>query len=421
MEQRVVVTGIGLVTPVGNDLPTTWTALCQGISGIGPITHYDASRHRVRIAAEVKGFDPVPYLADEMPSPYDPGVAYGLAALHEALAHAHLDVPAHAEEIGVCIGSGKGGIASLHTHFHTLLAGDLAQLPPTTYPQINQSSFVSALALRAGAKGPNFVTVSACASSANAIGEAYEIIRRGDAVAMIAGGVEAGITPLPMAAFANMGALSQRNDDPTHASRPFDATRDGFVLGEGAAMLILEDLAFARARGAPLLGEIVGYGTTADAHHITEPDPMGGGIQRAMRRALTKAGIAPEAVGYLNAHGTSTPLNDRTETAAIRAVFGAHADTLVVSSTKSMIGHTMGAAGAIEAAVTLLSLATGIITPTMNLAEPDPACDLDYAPNAARHAPVAYAMTNSMGFGGHNASLLLRRMETVGAGDDGDC
>jgi 3-oxoacyl-[acyl-carrier-protein] synthase II len=414
MEQRIVVTGIGLVTPVGNDRPTTWAALCRGTSGVGPITRYDASRHRVKIAAEVKAFDPAPYLAGEVPTPYDPGVAYGLAALREALAQAQLDVSAYADEIGVCIGSGKGGVTSLHTHFYTLLEGNPAMLPPTTYPQINQSSFAGALALQSGARGPSFVTVSACASSANAIGEAAEMIRRGDALAMIAGGVEAGITPLPMAAFANMGALSQRNDDPIHASRPFDAARDGFVLGEGAAILILEDLAFARARGAPILGEIAGYCATADAHHITEPDPAGQGIQRAMRQALAKGGIAPEAIGYINAHGTATPLNDRTETAAIRAVFGAHADRLMVSSTKSMIGHTMGAAGAIETAVTLLSLASGIVTPTMNLTEPDPACDLDYVPNAARQAPIEYALSNSMGFGGHNASLLLRRAENEG-------
>jgi 3-oxoacyl-[acyl-carrier-protein] synthase II len=411
MTTRVVVTGIGLITAVGLDAPTTWAALCAGTSGIGTITQFDTAGHDVRIAGEVRGFDAARYSDCFDPQLYDRSVAYALAACQEALAQAGLDVGAMPEDVGVIVGSGKGGVTSLHDLYRALFYQGPNAVPQHSFTRINVASSASAIAIATGAQGPCFAIVSACATGTHAVGEAFETIRRGDARAMIAGGVDESITPIAIASLANMGALSRRNDDPTHASRPFDAGRDGFVMGAGAGVLILEDLALAQARRAPILGEIVGYGASADAFHITAPAPAGRGAQRAMQHALRKAGIAPSAVDYINAHGTATPPNDRTETEAIKAVFGDHAYAVPISSTKSMIGHTMGAAGAIEAAVTLLSLRDGIIHPTANLDQPDPDCDLDYVPHAARHVSLRYALSNSMGFGGHNACLALRRWD----------
>jgi 3-oxoacyl-[acyl-carrier-protein] synthase II len=408
---RVVVTGMGLVTSVGHDVPTTWAALCAGASGIRRITQFDPSAYGVQIAGEVRDFDAARYIDCSAQRHYDRGVAYALAATQEALHQSGVNVPALAEEVGVIIGSGKGGVTSAHALYRVLFEQGPDQLPPWCFSLLSASSPASAVALLTGARGPCFATVSACATATNAIGEAFETIRRGDARVMIAGGVDENITPIGIAALTNMGALSRRNAEPTRASRPFDAQRDGFVMGAGAGILVLEALALAQARQAPILGEIVGYGATADAHHITEPVPAGKGIQRAMQRAVEKAAIELSAIDYINAHGTSTLLNDRTETAAIKALFGAHAYRIAVSSTKSMIGHTMGAAGAIEAVVTLLSLREGIITPTINLEQADPACDLDYVPNVARQAVLHYALSNSMGFGGHNACLAMRRWD----------
>lgn len=411
MATRVVVTGMGLVTAVGNDVATSWAALCAGTSGIGPITQFDTAQHEVRIAGEVRGFDAARYIDCSAQQVYDRSVAYALAACQEALAQSGLDVQAMPEDVGVIVGSGKGGVTSMHTLYRTLFDQGPRALPQHSFMQLNVAAPASAVAITTGARGPCFATVSACATGTHALGEAFETIRRGDARAMIAGGVDESITPIAIASLSNMGALSRRNDDPAHASRPFDATRDGFVMGAGAGVVILEDLALAQARQAPILGEIVGYGASADAFHITAPAPTGRGTQRAMSQALRKAGITPREVDYINAHGTATPFNDRAETEAIKGVFGDYAYAVPISSTKSMIGHTMGAAGAIEAIVTLLSLRDGIMHPTANLDQPDPECDLDYIPHTARRASLRYALSNSMGFGGHNACLAFRRWE----------
>jgi 3-oxoacyl-[acyl-carrier-protein] synthase II len=411
MGTRVVVTGIGLVTSVGLDTATTWAAVCSGTSGIRPITQFDPAGHDVTIAGEVRGFDASRYLEATEQQRYDRTVGLAIAAVQEALQQSGLEISAYAEEVGVLIGSAQGGSRSYHEQFHALFDQGPEHVSPFCMSQLSVNASASSVALLTGAGGPCFAIVSACATSANAIGESFEIIRRGDARAMIAGGVEDAITPMGIAALSRMRALSRRNDEPTRASRPFDRTRDGFVMGSGAGMLVLEELGLAQARGATILGEIVGYGATADAYHITEPSPGGKGLQRAMRQAVEKAGLSLSEVEYINAHGTSTPLNDRTETAAIKDLFGARAYQLAVSSTKSMIGHTMGAAGAIEAAVTVLSLREGILPPTINLEYPDPECDLDYVPNVARKASLHTALSNSMGFGGHNACLALRKWE----------
>ncbi len=394
-----------MVTPVGHDTESTWQALCAGRSGVGLITSFDTSDYPVKFAAEVKGFDPLPYFENKKEVRHnDPFVHYALAAAKQALADAAFTVTeANADEVGVLIGSGTGGARTLHDQFRVLFERGPDRVSPffvTMYIANMAAGYVS---LALGARGPSFAPVSACATGANAIGEAAEMIRRGAAVAMLAGGAECGIAPIAMAAFASMRALSRRNEDPTRASRPFDAERDGFVMGEGAGVLLLEDEEHARARGARIYAELTGYGATSDAYHIVEPSPG------AMRRALTQAGVAPDGVQYINAHGTSTLYNDERETAAIKAVFADHAYRLAISSTKSMIGHTFGAAGAIEAAVTVLTIARGVITPTINYEHPDPDCDLDYVPMMARVAPVTAALSNSMGFGGHNAALVFQR------------
>jgi len=409
---RVVVTGLGLITALGNDLASSWEALCQGKSGVAEITNFDTSEYRVHFGAEIKNFDPLLYIDRKEVRRNDPYEQIAIATTKQALAQAGLQITEeNGDDIGVYIGSGIGGLVTMHEQFKILYSKGPDRISPFFINMMIVDGAPGIVSILTGAKGPNFAIVSACATSANTIGEAWETIRRGDAKAMIAGGAERGITPIAMAAFDNMRALSRRNDDPQGASRPFDATRDGFVMGEGAGMFILEDLDFARARGAKILAELIGYAATGDAYHVTEPAPEGAGLVRAMRRALQKAGLRPEQVDYINAHGTSTPYNDRTETQAIKACFGDHAYRLAISSTKSMTGHTLGAAGAVESVVSVMSILTGIVPPTINLHHPDPECDLDYVPNQARQATVNIAMTNSMGFGGHNACLIFKRFE----------
>ena len=409
---RVVVTGLGLVTSLGNDLATTWEALCQGKSGVNEITSYDTSQYRVRFGAQIKDFDPALYMDPKEIRRNDPYEHLAIATTKQALQQADLQITDDiADDVGVYVGSGIGGLTTLHEQFKVLYEKGPGRISPFFISMMIVDGAPGVISILTGARGPNWAAVSACATSGNTIGEAWETIRRGDARVMIAGGAEKAITPIAMAAFDNMHALSRRNDDPQGASRPFDALRDGFVMGEGSAMLILEDLEFAKARGAKILAELVGYGSTADAYHVTEPAPKGTGLVRAMRRALQKANLRPEQIDYINAHGTSTPPNDRTETQAIKDCFGEHAYRVAISSTKSMLGHTLGAAGAVEAVISLQTILTGIIPPTINLHNPDPECDLDYVPNEARHATVNVALSNSMGFGGHNTCLIFKRFE----------
>jgi len=409
---RVVVTGMGMVTSIGNDVASTWEALCQGKSGVSEIEGYDSSRHRVHFAAQVKHFDPSLYLDRKEIRRNDPYEHMAIGASMQAMAQAGLKITEeNADDIGVYIGSGIGGLLTLDDQFTTLHAKGPDRISPFFISMMIIDGAAGAVSIMTRAKGPNWAAVSACASSGNTIGEAWETIRRGDAVAMIAGGSEKAVGSISMAAFDNMHALSRNNDDPQGASRPFDATRDGFVMGEGAGILLLEDLEFAKARGATILAEMVGYGSTGDAYHVTEPAPGGAGLVRAMRRALQKANLRSDQIDYINAHGTSTPYNDRTETQAIKTCFGDHAYNVAISSTKSMIGHTLGAAGAIEAVISIMSILTGIMPPTINLHHPDPECDLDYIPNVARHGEVNVALSNAMGFGGHNTSLIFKRYE----------
>jgi 3-oxoacyl-[acyl-carrier-protein] synthase II len=410
--KRVVITGMGLITALGHTVEETWEALCQGRSGIGPIRNFDASAYLVRFAGEVRDFEPSRYLEHKEIRRNDPFTHLAVAASRQALAQARLSITEQvAPHIGVCIGSGVGGLMTLHEQFAVLHEKGPARVSPFLVPMMMINAAPGMVSLLTGAQGPAWAAVSACATGGNALGEAWETIRRGAAKAMLAGGAEKAVTPLAMAAFANMHALSRRNEDPQRASRPFDADRDGFVMGEGAGMLLLEDLDFALERGAPILAELVGYGSTADAYHMTEPAPGGEGLARAMERALQSAGLRPEEVKYINAHGTATRLNDATETQAIKTCFGSHAYHLAISSTKSMLGHTFGAAGAIEAAITVLSIVHGIIPPTINLDHPDPACDLDYVPHQARRSEVKVALSNSMGFGGHNTCLTFKQYE----------
>lgn len=410
MTGRVVVTGIGMVTPLGNDTEITWRAVCEGRSGAGPITKFDASDQEVRFAAEVRDFDATPYMDRKAIRRTDPVTHYTLAAAMQALADADFRVTdQNADDVGVLVSTGVGGLHVLHDQFRALYERGPERISPFFMTMLPADMSAGYISIALGARGPNFTTVSACATGANSIGEAAEIIKRGDAKVMLAGGGECGVTAMGIAAFAATRALSRRNDDPQHASRPFDATRDGLVIGEGAAVLLLEAEDHARAREAQIYCELAGYASTADAYHITEPAPEGAGLARAMRRALKKADIEPAAVEYINAHGTGTVYNDRNETQAIKTVFGPGAYKLAVSSTKSMVGHTFGAAGAIEAAVTVLALRHGILPPTINYEHPDPECDLDYVPNAAREGRVRVALSNSMGFGGHNAVLVFRQ------------
>ena len=409
---RVVVTGMGLITALGNDLTSSWEAVCQGKSGISEITAYDTSRFRVHFGGEVKTFDPSLYMDRKEIRRNDPFEQFSIAVSKQALAQAGLQITDDiADDVGVYIGSGIGGLVTLHDQFRALHERGPDRVSPFFINMMIIDGAPGSVSIATGARGPNWAAVSACATSGNTIGEAWETILRGDAKVMIAGGAEKAITPIGMASFDNMHALSRRNDDPQGASRPFDATRDGFVMGEGAAVLILEDLDFAKARRAPIFAEMVGYASTCDAYHVTEPAPGGVGLVRAIRRALKKAGLRSDQIDYINAHGTSTPYNDRTETQAIKTVFGEHAYSLLISSTKSMTGHTLGAAGAIEAVFTIQAIVTGNVPPTINLHHPDPECDLDYVPNEARRATVNVAMSNSMGFGGHNTCLVFKRYE----------
>ena len=412
-DRRVVVTGYGLLTPVGNDVPTTWRALLDGVSGAGPITAFDANEQfDVRFAAEVKGFVPEQFMERKEARRTDRFTQFALAAAHEAVAMAGLQDSlggADPDMVGVVIGSGIGGMATFEDQARTLVERGPKRISPFFVPMFISDIAAGQVSMRYGARGPNYATVSACASSAHAVGDAFRIIQRGDADIMITGGTEATVTPLTIAGFANMKALSTRNESPETASRPFDGGRDGFVLGEGAGILVLEALEHAQSRGATILGEVVGFGQSADAHHLTAPAPEGAGAQIAMRRALADAGVTPTEVAYINAHGTSTPANDLNETLAVKAVFGDHANNVVMGSTKSMTGHLLGAAGAVEAVVSLLVCAEGKIPPTINFSTPDPECDLDYAHNRLVERDVEVAISNSFGFGGHNVCIAVRR------------
>ena len=408
MSNRVVVTGLGIVSPLGLDSCTTWQALVEGKSGVDYITLFDTNGFDVRIAAEVKGFDPLQYVDRKRARRMDRFTQFAIAASLEAMANSRLKIDSSNEhEIGVIIGSGMGGLATLSEEFRVLYTEGASRVSPFLIPIMIPDMAPGQVSIRVGAKGPNYSVVSACASGAHAIGDAFTIIRHGYAQAMLAGGTEAVITPIAVAAFAAMRALSTRNHDPKKASRPFDADRDGFVMGEGAGVLVLENLEFALKRGAPILAEVAGYGATADAFHFTEPTEDGESIKRAMRLALEQGNLKPEDVDHINAHGTSTKLNDVSETKAIKSLFGEHAYKVPITSNKSMLGHTIGAAGAIEAAISVLTIQNGVIPPTINLEKPDPDCDLDYVPNVARQKKVRSVLSNSFGFGGHNASLAF--------------
>jgi 3-oxoacyl-[acyl-carrier-protein] synthase II len=407
---RVVVTGMGVVSPVGNDVPTMWNSVVQGQSGVGKITHFDPSDLETHIAAEVKGFDPVALFGVKAARRMDRYTQFALAAAQQAVTDAGLVFgPGDNERTAVIVGSGIGGMTTLVQQVLQLEQSGPRRVSPFFVPMVLADSASGQIAITFGIRGPNMAIVSACASGAHCIGEAAEMIRSGRVDNAICGAAEAGIIRVAVAAFNVMGAVSRRNDEPTRASRPFDAQRDGFVAGEGAGMILLERLEDALARGAHVHAELIGYGASADAYHITAPLENGAGAALAMRAALASAGIGPTDVDHINAHGTSTPLNDRAETLAIKSVFAGHAYRLPVSATKSTTGHLLGAAGAVEAIITVKALQEGILPPTINYETPDPECDLDYVPNHARHTPIAVALSNSFGFGGHNASLAFRR------------
>lgn len=412
MSRRVVVTGLGVVSPVGNSPGETWSAFQEGRSGISGITLFDASKYPSRIAGEVRGFDPSVYMGPKERKHSDRFVQFAVASAKQAVEDAKLDMPKEdPARIGVWIGTGMGGLATIEDGYRDLQAKGVDRIRPFFIPMIICNMAPGQVSISLGAKGPNSCTVSACASSAHAIGDAYRIIQRGEADVMVAGGSECAITLLGVAGFCALKALSTRNDEPETASRPFDATRDGFVIAEGAAMVILEELERARARGAKIYGEVIGYGMTADAYHITAPDPEGKGAAGAMAEALKSAGVKPHEISYINAHGTSTQLNDKTETKAIKEVFGEAARKIPVSSIKSMTGHLLGAAGAIEFLACCKAIEEQILPPTINYRHPDPFCDLDYVPNEARSAKVRTCLSNSLGFGGHNVSLIVRKYE----------
>jgi 3-oxoacyl-[acyl-carrier-protein] synthase II len=406
-----VVTGVGLITPVGRDVDSSWQGLLEGRSGAACITLFDARDFEVRFAAEVKGFDPELYLDRKETRRTDRFAQFAIAASQQAMTDAGLDpMPdwVDRDRFGVIIGSGIGGIATFEEQARIMIERGPKRISPFFVPMFIPDIAAGHVSIRHGLRGPNYATVSACSSSAHAIGNAYRTVERGEANVMVAGGTEATVTPLTIAGFTNMKALSTRNESPETASRPFDATRDGFVLGEGAGSLVLESLEHAEKRGARVLGEIIGFGQSADAFHLTAPAPEGAGAQIAMRRALADAGLQPADVDYINAHGTSTPLNDLNETLAVKAVFGAHARSLVMGSTKSMTGHLLGAAGAVEAIISLLACKHDDIPPTINFSTQDPECDLDYAHNHRTQRQVRVALTNSFGFGGHNVCLAVR-------------
>ncbi len=408
--RRVVVTGVGLVSALGVGTRETWNGLVEGKQGVGPVTRFDASKFSVRIAAELKGFQPLDFVEKKELKKVDDFILYALAASTFAMEDSGLQVSQdNAERVGVFIASGIGGFSTIEREHQALLKGGPRKISPFFIPAMIINLAAGQVSIRFGAKGPNSATATACSAGAHAIGDAMRLIKRGDADAMIAGGAEAAITPMGIGGFAAMRALSTRNDEPERASRPFDADRDGFVVGEGAGVVVLESLSSASARGASIYAELVGYGMSSDAHHITTPSPDGDGARRVMKNALDDAGVGPEVVDYINAHGTSTSYNDRTESAAIKHVFGEHAAKVAVSSTKSMTGHLLGGAGGLEAGITALALREQKLPPTVNYETPDPDCGLDYVPNEARSVEAEYAMSNSFGFGGTNASLLFKR------------
>lgn len=412
MRRRVVVTGLGVVSPVGNDVAATWRSLLDGRSGAGPITKFDAERFNVRFAAEVKGYDPLLSMERKEAKRSDLYTQYAVTCAVEAMADAGFGENGFdPNQAGVIFGSGIGGILTFEEQHRAYMERGPNRISPFFVPMFISDIAAGMVSMRFGLKGPNFATVSACSTSAHAIGTAFRAVQYGDADVMLAGGSEAAVTPMAIGGFGNMKALSERNDSPDTASRPFDRTRDGFVLGEGAGIVVLEELEHAQRRGARIHGEIVGYGATGDAYHLTGQPEAHEGLQRAMRRALQDGGLRPEDVDYVNAHGTSTPLNDPNESRAIRVVFGEHADVLSVSSTKSATGHMLGAAGAVEFIACTMAIRHGIIPPTINYREPDPECDLDYTPNTPREREVRAAISNSSGFGGHNASIAVRRFD----------
>jgi 3-oxoacyl-[acyl-carrier-protein] synthase II len=413
--RRAVVTGLGAITPIGNDAATFWASLLAGTSGVAPISTYDASSEEVRIAAEVKGFDPATWIDFKQARRMSRFSQFAVAAAAQAIADAGLEITdANRDEIGVIVNTGGGGIGDVALGERVFLEQGGKRVSPFMVPMLSPSMAACQVSIQNGLHGPVIASVAACASGVQALIDAQRLIEHRDAEVVLAGGTESAILPVAFAALANMGALSKRNDDPTGASRPFDADRDGFVFGEGAAVLTVESAEHAERRGARIIAEVVGGAMTADAFHISAPDPTGEGAARAMVRALRDAGVAPEEVDYVVAHGTSTPLNDATETKAIHAAFGEHAARLAVSSNKSMVGHTLGAAGAISAIAAVCSIRDGMIPPTINYETPDPACDLDYVPNGARQAPVRTAIINGFGFGGQNAVAVFRRYEAAG-------
>jgi 3-oxoacyl-[acyl-carrier-protein] synthase II len=412
VNRRVVVTGIGLVTSIGIGTEATWAALLAGTSGAATITKFDASGFATRFACEVKGFDPLAFVEKKDVKKMDVFIQYAIAASQFAIDDSGLTItPASAPDVGVCIGSGIGGFATIEREHSALLEGGARRISPFFIPSsiINLAS--GQVSIRFGAKGPNLATCTACSASAHSVGDSFEIVRRGDADVMIAGGSEAAITPMSVGGFGALRALSTRNDEPHRASRPFDKDRDGFIIGEGAGVLILEALDHARARGARIYAEIVGYGMSGDAYHITAPSEDGDGALRVMNRAIAKAGLQPSDIDYVNAHGTSTPFNDKLETLALKRCFGDHASRLAISSTKSMTGHLLGAAGGLEAGIAALAVHHQVAPPTINLDTPDPECDLDYVPNAKRPMTIRHVLSNSFGFGGTNAALVLRRYD----------
>jgi len=412
MSRRVVITGMGAVTPLGLSVQESWESILAGKSGAGEIAQFDTSGFSVRIACELPGFEVEEFIDKRDARKMDPCTHYGVAASKMAWKDAGFEDGGYdADRAGVLIGSGVGGIQTFGVQHTVLMEKGPRRISPFFIPMMIADMPSGAVSIELGLKGPNFATVSACASGAHAIGVAFQTVRRGDADVMVAGGAEAAICPIAVGGFANMKAISSRNDEPKRASRPFDAERDGFVLGEGAGIVVLEELEHAKARGAHIVAEVVGFGATSDAFHITAPAPGGEGAARAMKEALRDAELAPGDIDYINAHGTSTPLNDKYETAAVKSVFGDHAYELATSSTKSMTGHLLGAAGGIELIFTALTLESSVIPPTINYDVPDPECDLDYVPNQAREAKVTAALSNSFGFGGHNAVLAARRFE----------
>lgn len=409
MNKRIVITGLGVVSPIGIGVDTFWEGLVQGHCGVDMLTRFDASNLESRIAAEVKGFDPLNYIEKKEIKKMDLFIQFAIAAAQEAVKNSELKIDnSNGYRVGVSVGVGMGGLPAMAENFGILIERGPGRITPFFIPMIIGNMAAGQISMRFGAKGPNTCTTTACASGAHAILDGCRYIEHGDADVMICGGAEAVLTPLTVAGFASMKALSTRNHDPKHASRPFDKERDGFVIGEGSGIIVIEDYEHAVRRGANILAELAGVGMTADAYHLTAPDPQGDGATRSMQIAINDAGIQPQDIDYINAHGTSTPYNDQLETAAIKRVFGEHAYKVPISSNKSMVGHLLGAAGGVEAVATVMTMNKGIIPPTINYEFPDPECDLDYVPNVARKAQIGYALSNSFGFGGTNATLAFK-------------